>query len=294
MKTLLFKAFPVLFALVVSSFPAQGQPFVDIVQLNHQRMQTSYDNSGNRHVTQNSFANILLPIKIDSSNMLIVRLNTERMQYAREGQSDIYYQIIGGIGWQHQLNKKWNVTGIFMPKITSDLIDPINSYDYQFGGTVLFQYKPKSNIRYKFGTFYNTEPFGNFFVPLLGVDWQINEKNWIYGNLPLNMRYEHRFAEKLYAGAGVRIYGRSYRMSSAQNHDYLWNQENQLKLFADYYFTPSMVVYAEAGRSLGYGLRRFSDGEPRENELLTHPLYQPVKDGFFVNLGCAFRVRRGI
>lgn len=294
MKTLKINALAFAIFAVLFSTTTFSQPFVDILQLNHQRMQTTYDGSGNKHVTQNSFANLMLPIQIDSNNVFIFRLNTERMQYMREQNSDIYYQMIGGLGWQHHFNKKWNVTAILMPKITSDLIDPVNKFDYQYGGTLLFQYKPKANIRYKFGSFYNTEPFGNFFVPLLGVDWQINEKNWVYGNLPLNMRFEHRFADKLYAGAGVRIYGRSYRISSQGNHDYLWNQENQLKLFADYYITPSMVVYAEAGRSIGYGLRRFKDGLPRENEILTNPLYEPVKDGFFLNAGFAFRVRRGI
>lgn len=294
MKTLNKLRSAILLMALFSSFNSSSQPFVDVLQMNHQRMQSTYDASGKKHITQNSFANLLLPIQIDSNNTFIFRINTERMQYQNHEGSDIYYQIIGGLGWQHHFNKKWNITAILMPKITSDLIDPLNSYDYQYGGTVLFQYKPKSNIRYKFGTFYNTEPFGNFFVPLLGVDWQINEKNWVYGNLPLNMRYEHRFAEKVYAGAGVRIYGRSYRISSSGNHDYLWNQENQLKLFTDFYITPSMVVYAEAGRSVGYGLRRFQDGEPRENEITTNPLYLPVKDGFFLNLGCAYRVRRGI
>jgi hypothetical protein len=53
----------------------------------------------------------------------------------------------------------------------------------QWGGFVLGSFKKKDHITYKLGLYYNHELFGEFFVPLLGIDWKINEKNNLFGVL---------------------------------------------------------------------------------------------------------------
>lgn len=282
----------------VSVLPTQilAQPFVDILQINHQFLSSTYVKDTQVHHTHNSFANLLLPIKLDSSHILILRCNTERMEYFRAGDPNspaLLHSIIGGVGLQKQFNKKLNVTGIFMPRITSEWSAKLSLKDYQLGGSLLFQYKIKPGLRYKAGLYYNREPFGNFFVPLLGIDWNFKPKWWLYGNLPLSMRLEYQPHHRIYTGLGVRIYGRSYRLGPAWNYSYLWNQENQLKYFVDVKISEKLVTYAELGKSLGYGLKRYGDGQQREMPIESNPIFGDINQGYFLNLGIALRIRNG-
>jgi len=274
---------------------SKAQPFVDVLNINHQRMATRTESDSFTNVFNNTFFGILLPIKLDTNNIFISRANIEMLNSDVSGHglsaSVKLKSLLIGFGWQHHFNKKWGFNMQLLPKITSDFEDKINSKDFQMGGTFILMYKKKKNFRYKAGVYYNREPFGNFFTPLLGADIQLNERNWIYGQLPLYFRYEHKFTEKLYSGIGVRIFGRSFRLNSALNNNYVFLQENQIKLFADYYVKKKIVVYGEVGRTLGYGLRHYKDNTDRTGRMQYPTQLASVKDGFYINAGIAYRVR---
>lgn len=272
-----------------------AQPFVDVFTANHQRMATKTENDSFTNVYNNSFLGIILPIRIDSNNIFIARVNGEMLNSDVSGHglsaSVRLKSLLLGVGWQHHINKKWAFNALLLPKITSDFKDKINSKDFQIGGTFFVMYRLRQNFRYKAGVYYNREPFGNFFTPLLGADIQLNKRNWIYGQLPLYFRYEHRFTEKFYSGLGLRFFGRSFRLNSTLNHNYVFLQENQIKLFADYYLKKKLVVFAELGRTLGYGLRHYRDNTERTGRLQYPMQLASVKDGFYINAGVVYRVR---
>jgi hypothetical protein len=279
------------------SLNTNAQPYTDIASVSGQQLNTKYTNNEGRNITNNYFAGLLLPFKIDSSNTIIVRLNGEALATRNTNYKDTkgeLYALTLGIGAQHYFNRELSAVLILMPKIASDFSEKINKYDQQYGGSILFQYKFGKNFRAKAGLFYNREPFGNFFVPLFGVDWQISTRWMLYGTFPLINRLEFKINEHFYTGLGARIYGRSYRLNSYWNHNYVWNQENQIKYFFDYYITKKLVCYTELGRTLGYGPKQIIFNSSRENVLQNNPLYTPIKQGFFVNVGFAFRIRTGI
>lgn len=284
----------VFFLFLLTQF-AKSQPFVDVLSANHQRMSTKTETDSFTNVFNNTYLGILLPIKLDSNNIFIARINGEMLNSDVSGHglsASVHLKsLLIGIGWQHHFNKKWAFNMQLLPKITSDFKSKIDSKDFQMGGTFLVMYKKRKNFRYKAGVYYNREPFGNFFTPLLGADIQLNQRNWIYGQLPLNFRYEHRFTEKLYSGIGLRFFGRSYRLNSDLNRNYVFLQENQIKLFADYYVKKKIVVFAELGRTLGYGLRHYKDNTDRTGRMQYPTQLASVKDGFYINLGLAYRVR---
>jgi hypothetical protein len=274
-----------------------AQPFTDIASFSAQQLNTKYKSNSSKNVTTNYFAGLLLPIKIDSNNTIIVRLNGEELVTKNEATTNVkgrLYALTLGIGAQHYFNKKLSAVLLLMPKIASDFSEKINQYDRQYGGSLLVQYKFGKKFRAKAGLFYNKEPFGNFFVPLFGVDWQIGPRWMLYGTFPLMNRLEFKINEHFYTGLGVRIYGRSYRLNSYWNRDYVWNQENQIKYFFDYYITKKLICYAELGRTLRYGPKQIMFNKTRDNVQLNNPVYQPIHQGFFVNVGMAFRIRTGI
>jgi hypothetical protein len=66
----------------------------------------------------------------------------------------------------------------------------------QAGGAVLLTYKKHPDLKYKFGLFYNREFFGNFFVPLAGIDWKINNRLQLFGVLPGNLVLERKVSRR--------------------------------------------------------------------------------------------------
>lgn len=292
-KILLFSLFQFL-----SILPGLAQPFTDIAVFNAQQLQTVYSaNTSQKNITSNYFAGILLPFKVDSNNTIIVRLNGEQLNTKNSAVPEVQgrlYALTIGIGLQHFFNKSFSAVFIAMPKTASDFSEKWNQYDRQLGASLLFQYKFNKNFRAKAGMFYNREPFGNFFVPLFGVDWQISPRWMLYGTFPLINRLEFKINQHFYTGLGARIYGRSYRLNSYWNRNYIWNQENQIKYFIDYYITKKLVCFAELGRTLGYGPKQVLFNQSRDQVVFNHPLYQPLRQGFFINAGLAFRIRSGI
>lgn len=291
-KTFLLLAFWFIF---ISSLNAQ--PFTDIASLSAQQLNTKYENGLSKNTTTNYFAGLLLPIKIDSNNTVIIRLNGEELVTKNAAYSPVkgrLYALTLGLGVQHYFTRQLSAVLILMPKIASDFSEKFNENDRQYGGSLLFQYKFGKNFRAKAGLFYNREPFGNFFVPLFGVDWQISPRWMLYGTFPLINRLEFKINNHFYTGIGARIYGRSYRLNSYWNRDYIWNQENQIKYFFDCYLTQKLVLYTELGRTLGYGPKQILFDKSRANVVQNNPLYTPIKQGFFINLGIAFRIRNGI
>jgi hypothetical protein len=285
------------FLLFLNYTKIWSQPFTDIASISAQQLNTKYTNNIEKNTTTNYFAGLLVPLKIDSNNNLIIRLNGEELvtrNNAYEAAKGRLYALTLGIGLQRYFNKNISAVLLLMPKIASDFSEKFNQYDKQYGGSMLLQYKFGKNFRAKAGLFYNKEPFGNFFVPLFGVDWQISPRWMLYGIFPLINRLEFKINDHFYTGVGARIYGRSYRLNSYWDRDYIWNQENQIKYFFDYYVTKKLVCYTELGRTLGYGPKQIMFNQSRENIVVNNPLYQTIHQGFFINAGIAFRIRNGI
>ena len=159
----------------------------------------------------------------------------------------------------------------------------------QLGGYGLVTYTKSDKLKFKLGLFYNREFFGNFFVPLAGVDWRVNDRFQMYGVLPTSYRFEYAIVKQiLYGGLAFKSYTRSYRLSDA-NHDYVKNMELQAKAFVDVYIKKKFVLFAEFGRTINYSPLAYLYGTKTEASNL--PIYTKIQDAFFFNVGLAFRIR---
>lgn len=141
-------------------------------------------------------------------------------------------------------------------------------------------YKKRENLKYKLGVYYNREFFGTFILPLLGIDWNINDRTNLFGILPGNMTLEYKINSSLYGGINFKSITNSFRFDGLT---FLKVSDNYLKLFLDYYLIKKIVISFEAGRSI---LRKYSIGH--ENE----PLIRiDLNDGLLLKAGLAYRIR---
>ncbi|MFN4812164.1 MAG: DUF6268 family outer membrane beta-barrel protein [Bacteroidota bacterium] len=275
-----------------------AQPYIDFASISGQQLNTHYSGSEELNTTTNYFASLLIPFKINAKSTIIARLNYEQLSTfnGKQPQAPInLYTYSATIGYQHYFSEQFSALVLLTPKASTDFKDAFNDkYDLQYGGSMLLQYKISKTLRVKAGLYYNKEPFGNFFVPLFGVDWQISNRWMLYGTFPFFNRLEYKINDRLYTGIGARIFGRSYRLNSYWNRDYVWNQENQLKYFLDFYMTKKLVSFIEIGRSIGFGPKQIVSDQSRDNVVLNNPLYRPLEQGFFIHAGVAFRLRTGL
>ena len=142
---------------------------------------------------------------------------------------------------------------------------------FQMGGAGLYAWHPKPDLELKVGLYYNHEFFGNFFMPLAGVDWTFNKKDRLFGVLPGYFTYEHRVNKSLSWGGAFRTFTNSYRTRKSHNldnrphPDYLRVDDNQLGLYADFYVAPKWVFNVEGGLSI---LRKLRQGNAYEKPQL--------------------------
>jgi hypothetical protein len=176
-------------------------------------------------------------------------------------------------------NEAWKTAFVFIPRINAGL-EAIDKNDYQFGGAILMIYKKKENLKYKFGAYYNSEFFGPFFIPLLGIDWNVNDHLNLFGVLPGNLALEYKISSIFYGGINFKSITNSYRFDRLS---YLKVSDNYLKLFLDCYLVKKFVITLEAGHSV---LRKYKTGNPNQPFV-----QQNYGNGLLFKAGLSYRIR---
>lgn len=284
--------------VLVSLFAGKlaAQPFADIISANYQMYSATYTDSakGQKNYTDDAFFNFFLPKVFKNGNTLLVRLNGESMNATISPDSAYSYRLSSvslPLGFKFVTkNKKWETIVIGIPKLASDFRGSVNAHDWQLGGVFLQHFVPNEKLKIKLGLYYNREAFGNFFMPLVGVDWKINKRLNLYGVLPSNYRFEvNIIKDRLYTGLCFKSATRSFSLSQKNNYDYVRYNEQQIKLFVDCFVYKKILVFAEAGYSTSENPMQYSFGT--KTETYVNPIFTRLKNYPIFNVGVAYRVR---
>jgi hypothetical protein len=164
--------------------------------------------------------------------------------------------------------------------------------NWQYGGVVLATWKRNQFAALKFGLYYNREFFGNYFMPLVGIDWKINSSNNLFGVLPGKMTFEHKVNRRFYYGINFRALTNSYRRQtidpcfggdcSAKN--YLKVEDNQLGIFGDLYVVKNIALSPELGYTI---LRKYRYGYKGKS---LHHYTDYRSDNFYFRIQLAYRI----
>lgn len=275
-----------------------SQPFVDVLNYSSQFYKTTYkDSLHTLNHTNDNILNIFIPKQFRNGNVLIIRANAEQLR-STYGKSPGYisdlYSFSMPLGFQFVARAKkdssWRILVMAIPKLAGDLQDGLTHY-FQCGGTALCTWQKSDRFKLKFGLYYNKECFGDFFVPLLGMDWKATDRLSFYGLLPNNFRMEIKCTPNFYTGIGFRNFKRSYKIQTYDKYDLVLVKETLVKVFADYYITKKIVLFAEGSYGLDYSLLQYDLADPKTR---THsdPVYSEMNNGFLFNVGLAFRIRK--
>jgi len=293
MKRNLLFLFLILFIICTKTF---AQPFVDVMNFNYQTFSTNYkDTTRWKNKIDNYFLNLFIPKEFKNGNTLLIRINSEMMNSTFSPDSSYSKQLAAvsiPLGFMFvSKNKKWKTVAMVVPKIASDFRDnAMTDYNYQLGGIFIENFQIKENVKLKLGLYYNSEAFGNFFMPLVGVDWKINKRINLYGILPSNYKLEFNIIKnRLYTGLCFKSATRSYRLSKGNNYDYVRYDEEEIKLFIDCFVAKKILVFAEAGYTLGKSPIQYMYNT--KDIAYYNPIYSPTKPYMLFNFGMAYRIR---
>lgn len=259
-----------------------AQPFLDIVNV-------KYSNSPDAGLFNQNKNNLKLQYFSLSSNLPV--------QFKNKRDAIIFSPYFEKWWSQVNRNTRHGHTGIVLPvslvkaiaktrwSIVLTAIARMNDSsiskktNLQIGGAFIAGYKRNENCTWKLGVYVNNDLFGLFVMPLLGIDWKMNERNNLFGVLPGNLTYEHKINRHFYYGVNFRAITNSYGTTNG----YWRIDENQLGVYLDTYLARNFVLNMEAGHSV---LRKIRTGVKD-----VWKFDGKVNDNVYVKLAVAYRVR---
>jgi len=282
-----------------------SQPFADIVNFNVQTFSGTYKDSTKwKNHTDNYFLNFFLPKEFKNGNTLLIRLNSEMINSTFGPDSSYTSSLISvsmPLGFQFvSKNKKWKTVTIVIPKLAGDMKDRNLMTYSQLGGIFLENYIVSDKLKFKLGLYYNREAFGNFFMPLVGMDWKVNKRLYLYGTLPSNYRVEINIIKnKLYAGLGFKSLTRSFQLSKPYPYNQAipdWNNyvrydEEQIKLFLDCFIYKKFLLYGEVAYSIGKNPILYNNIDNLLGQNYSSPVYNKMTPYPIFNIGISYRIR---
>lgn len=288
--------FILLLILVNSSTRLYSQPYLDIFQSKYvysldAGIQNPTDQP-NKYNFKNIQLNLPYVFKKDSSMLIFnpILENWHLTIYAQPGIPKNIHSLSLPLYFIKPISKKWSITITPTIRWNGYGSSIIKKEFVQIGGFSFLSYKKRPNLYYRIGLYYNSEFSGPFFMPLAGIDWQINKKNNLFGVLPGSMTYEHKASSWLFYGATFRAITNSYVMgpqsSNNKNKPFIRIDENQLGLFASAYLKKHVVFSIESGHSI---LRKIRSGETHSD--IQYNSKEKVQDNFYGSATIAYRLR---
>lgn len=286
------KKYIVICLFTISLAPASGifaQPYLDLVQVNYW---ASPGESGEPKKFNMMRAQASLPLvnKKDSSMFVINPIWEERWVQAKDGSRTVNLRgMITWLSYTRNLNRKWSLMITAIPRWNGEPSVQF-SEGFQMGGAFLITRKVKPGLQLKAGMYYNRELFGNFFLPLAGIDWKINDKMNLFGILPGNMVFEHKILKSVSWGGAFRTFTTSYSIvegSLTGYDDFVRINDIQLGVYGDLYLTKKLVLNLEAGHTILREISSAYKGQSGKNNL--HVLAD--KDNFYIKASLHYRLR---
>jgi len=243
---------------------AAGQSYFEVFNLNYNYSpDNSYKHAQAALTIKDMNINLKAPVLMKNGdalmfgaggNRLLLENNTDTIQNLTLSSANLQ------LGYNLKFGERWQALVVFLPKISSDFMD-ISNEDMQYGGILLFTCTKSDKYKYKFGMYYNQEFWGPFIVPLLGFDWQPNEKWEIFGSLPISATASYHITKKLNTGLFFQAPTSSYRLSKNNYSKYLARATNELYWFNEFYLTKNLVLQEKICYSLGRSFRLYASDD---------------------------------
>ena len=256
------KSFSLSLLFTLCSLLSFGQDYIDLARFHYANTpQNNFDSiNGNTNI-EDVGLDVTLPIKLNDNNAILTGFNIDQIKTKLHPLAN--YTTISTINLKIGFNKKhsdkWSGTYLFLPKISSDFKN-LTSKDYQFGGLILMKYNKKNNLKYNVGVYYNSELFGPFIVPLLGLYYKsANDKFEANLTLPIWADVNYKLNNFMKIGANFSAFVRSYHLS--ERNVYLVKKSNDVFGYLQFNLSKSILLQTKTGYSIGRSYKVYDDND---------------------------------
>lgn len=232
---------------------AVAQDFLDLAQVGYRyALETKAPEGSDEGVSVSGLrVNLLLPLKLSEKTYLLPGFRY--WQYNLNPGDNLQYYF-AQIGFQTQLSDK--VSWQFLPLLRTGIYDGSSARDgFQIGLLTLVNTVVKDNLTLGYGIYTNSELFGPLLTPVLGIDWQINDRWRLYGNFPMYNTLSYSISEKM--NTGVNYVGLVTTFKG--DNTYTERQSVDVSWFFDYYLTPQIVAQFQVGYPIGRSFEEFNE-----------------------------------
>lgn len=273
--------------------PCSAQPFIDIVNITYRYYpDVEYQYQPGKLRTKGLTCSVSLPVEFRNKNALILGGTYDRLEFnhLEQDQQGCLNSLNLQIGYLHHIKNKSKFLILAIPKLSSDRVK-LRQSTFQLAALGVYSYQRNKELAYKVGFYYSKEFFGNFYMPLVGLEWRPQTKLWIYGLFPANATIEYKFTNNIYTGIAYSNFTQSYRVLDTElfvrNGDPFWGNMH-FKGFLNYYYRKYWVCFAEIGYTL---FRSYDLYKGNNDKIITDHFFQPARNGAFFTTGIAFRIR---
>lgn len=250
-----------LFFCIIQSTNLFGQNYVDILKLNTSTTPNNLIDSSNSKTKINElFADLSMPIKLSNKNTFLSGFLYEKIQARLFPENPVsnFGSICLKIGLNRTFNEKLIGTFVLLPKLASDFKSS-NSKDFQMGAIGFLKFIKTENLNYKVGIYCNTELFGPFFVPLIGL-YYLSKNKKLETNLMLPLQADVNYSLIPFAKIGANFIGqtRTYHLNnitSTNRNSYLAKVTNEFYSYLRFNISSNLSLYSKVGISLGRSYR---------------------------------------
>lgn len=243
--------------------PGISQNYIDLLRIDYTGSPGNAfeSGSGNSHVREwQADANIPIPITKDL--IILSGFQVEHIRVSLYPQQEaVAVKTLGlKLGLNQRYSGTWSGTYLLFPKFASDL-KRYKSADFQFGIAALFKLTRQENLHFKFGALFNTDVFGPFVTPLLGVYFQ--QAKWeINALLPSMIDLNYLLVPALKIGLRFNGMVKSFNLNTEFNgmHQYLARVNNELGGYLGWSFGKIHLV-AMLGHSIGRTYRTYDQDD---------------------------------
>ncbi len=261
------KHFIIIFISFFSFTAIMGQNYVDILKVNASTTPyNTFDTSSTKTKIDQIDVDLTVPIKINERLSIITGAMFESFQTKlfEDGNVKTFGSSALKIGANKQFNDRWSGTAVLLPKIASDY-KAISGKDLQIGVVGIMKYKKSDNKNFKFGLYYNSELFGPFFVPMVGM-YYLSPNKKFETNIMLPLQADVNYKLIPFMNVGVNFNGqiRSYHLTDVTptaHSTYIARSTNEFYAYLKFNVTKSLSITTKVGQSLGRSYKVFNEGD---------------------------------
>jgi len=170
--------------------------------------------------------------------------------------------VVNGIilrtGIVQQVGESGKLQLLIAPRLMSDFKN-MDGNSFQFGGVVSYEKLSSEDFSWGVGAIYNQELFGPYFLPIFLLNWQLSERWFIEGMIPVTAKVHFRVNEGLDIGFNHFGLTTTYALGHEDyTGDYMERFGVDLSLFARQRLFGNFYVEGMVGRTFGRSYKQYA------------------------------------